>query len=235
MASEPLRHGNKKYYTFSKVKAKIIDIIKMVIFIILPRESFFISFLSKYILMKMIYRLLGICYSDDNMLLTTAIYRRSFMADKSKVGMEFPAYTMTVEKNKIAEFAMAAALKKEKEEINPIYYDEASAKKAGYQGIPVPPTFLSSLLFWTGNGLPEIVKALSIDLSRLLHSKEEYEYYGNIYEGDTITRKMKVAEMYERGRRDRLGRFIDVTILETEVINQRGEFVAKIRTTMMER
>jgi acyl dehydratase len=157
------------------------------------------------------------------------------MADRSKVGMEFPAYTITVEKNKIAEFAMAVALKEEKEGINPIYYDEASAKKAGYQGITVPPTFMTSFAFWTGEGLPEIVKALGIDMNRLLHSEEEYEYYGSIYVGDTITRKMKVVEMYERGKRDRLGRFVDVTILETELINQRGELVAKVRSTMMER
>ena len=157
------------------------------------------------------------------------------MADRSKVGMEFPAYTMTVEKNKIAEFAMAVALKEEKEGINPIYYDEASAKKAGYQGITVPPTFMTSFLFWTGEGLLGIVKALGIDLNRLLHSEEEYEFYGSIYAGDTITRKMKVVEMYERGKRERLGRFVDVTILETEVINQRGELVAKVRSTMMER
>lgn len=157
------------------------------------------------------------------------------MADRSKVGMEFPAYTITVEKNKIAEFAVAVALKEEKEGINPIYYDEASAKKAGYQRITVPPTFMTSFLFWTGEGLLGIVKALGIDLNRLLHSEEEYEYYGNIYAGDTITRKMKVVEMYERGKRERLGRFVDVTILETEVINQRGELVAKVRSTMMER
>jgi acyl dehydratase len=157
------------------------------------------------------------------------------MADRSKVGMEFPNYTITVEKNKIAEFAMAVALTEEKEEINPIYYDEASAKKAGHQGITIPPTFMNSFAFWTGKGLPEIVKALSIDINRLLHSEEEYEYYGSIYVGDTITRKMKVVEMYERGKRDRLGRFAEVTVLETEVINQRGELVGKVRTTMMER
>ena len=157
------------------------------------------------------------------------------MADRSRVGMEFPAYTMTVEKNKIAEFAVAVALKEETEGINPIYFDEASAKKAGYQAITVPPTFIASFLFWTGEGLQGIVKALSIDLNRLLHSEEEYEYYGSIYAGDTITRKMKVIEMFERGKRDKLGRFVDVTILETEIINQHGKLVAKVRTTLMER
>jgi len=157
------------------------------------------------------------------------------MADRSKLGMEFPAYTMTVGQNKIAEFAVAVGLKDDKAQIDPIYYDEEAAKKAGYQGIPVPPTFMTSFFFWTGEGLMGIVKALGIDLSKLLHSEEEYEYLGNIYAGDIITRKMKVVEMFERGKRDRLGRFVDVTILETEIINQRGELVAKVRSTMMER
>ena len=157
------------------------------------------------------------------------------MGDRTKVGMEFPPYTMTVEKSKIVEFAMAVALKEEKEKINPVYYDEASAKKAGYEGIPLPPTFMTSFVLWTGNGLKEIVKALSVDINKLLHSEEEYEYYTSIYAGDTITRKTKVVDMYERGKRDRVGRFAEVTVLETEVTNQRGELVAKIRTTAVER
>lgn len=157
------------------------------------------------------------------------------MADRSKLGMEFPSYTITVEKHKIAEFAVAVGLKDDEAQINPIYYDEEAAKKAGYQGIPIPPTFLTSCFFWTGEGLMGIVKALGIDLGKLLHSEEEYEYLGNIYAGDVITRKMKVVEMFERGKRDRLGRFVDVTVLETEIINQRGEMVAKVRSTMMER
>lgn len=156
------------------------------------------------------------------------------MADKSKLGMEFPVYTMVVEKIKIAEFAVAVALKDSKNEIDPIYYDEEAAKQAGYKGIPVPPTFMTSMFFWT-DGLMGIVKALGVDLGKLLHSEEEYEYFGNIYAGDVITRKMKVVEMYERGKRDRIGRFVDVTVMETEVINQRGELVVKVRSTMIER
>src|SRR5450759_1994062 len=128
------------------------------------------------------------------------------MADKSKLGMEFPAYTMTVEKSKIVEFAVAIGLKDDKEQIDPIYYDEEAAKKAGYQGIPVSPTFMTSFFFWTGQGLLGTVKALGIDLSKLLHSEEEYEYFGNIYAGDVITRKMKVVEMFERGKKNRLGK-----------------------------
>ena len=154
------------------------------------------------------------------------------MADKSKLGMEFPAYTFTVEKDKIIEFAIAVSQKEDKEQINPIYYDEEAAKKAGYQGIPVPPTFPTSSFFWTGGGLMATVKTLGIDLSKLLHREEEYEYFGSIYAGDVITRKMKVIDMLKKGTRDKT---VEVTVLETELINQRGELVLKYRTRLMER
>jgi acyl dehydratase len=154
------------------------------------------------------------------------------MADKSKLGMEFPTYTFVVEKDKIVEFAIAVSQKEDKEQINPIYYDEEAAKKAGYQGIPVPPTFPTSSFFWTGGGLMATVKTLGIDLSKLLHREEEYEYFGSIYAGDVITRKMKVIDMLKKGTRDKI---VEVTVLETELINQRGELVLKYRTKLIER
>jgi acyl dehydratase len=155
----------------------------------------------------------------------------AIVADQSKLGMEFPVYTFPVQKDKIAEFAIAISQKENKEEINPIYYDEEAAKKAGYQGIPAPPTFATCSFFWTGGGLMGTVKTLGIDLSRLLDREEEYEYFGSIYAGDVITRKMKVIDMFTKGKGKRT---MDVTILETELINQRGELVIKYRTTLME-
>ena len=154
------------------------------------------------------------------------------MADKSKLGMEFPAYTFTVGKDKIAEFAVAVSQKENKEQINPIYYDEEAAKKAGYQGIPIPPTFPTNTFFWTGGGLMATIKTLGIDLSKLLHREEEYEYFGSIYAGDVITRKMKVIDMSKKGTRDKI---VEVTVLETKLINQRGELVLKYRTKLIER
>jgi hypothetical protein len=153
------------------------------------------------------------------------------MADKSKVGMEFPVYTFKVEKDKIIEFAIAVSQKENKEAINPIYYDEDAAKKAGYEGIITPPTFPTISFFWTGGGLMGTINALGINLGRLLDREEEYEYFGNIYAGDVMTRKMKVVDIYTKGKGRRT---IDVTILETELINQRGELVIKYRSTLME-
>ncbi|MDI6741496.1 MAG: MaoC family dehydratase N-terminal domain-containing protein [Smithella sp.] len=153
------------------------------------------------------------------------------MADKSKMGMEFPVYTFAVEKDKIVEFAMAVSLKETREQINPIYYDEEAARRDDYDGIPVPPTFPTCSFFWTGGGLMGTIEALGINLGRLLHREEEYEYFGMIYAGDVITRTMKVIDMFTKGKGKRA---IDVTVLETQLINQKGELVIKYRTTLME-
>ena len=153
------------------------------------------------------------------------------MADQSKLGFEFPVYTFTIEKEKIIEFAIAVSQKDSREEINPIYYDEEAAKKAGYQGIPVPPTFLTSSFFWTGGGLIGTANILGIDLSRLLHREEEYEYFGSIYADDVITRKMKVIDMLKKGTGKKS---MEVTVLEAELINQRGELVLKSISRLIE-
>ena len=157
------------------------------------------------------------------------------MADKSKLGMEFPLYSIKVEKNKIAEFAAAVAQKEDTDHIKEIYRDVDAAKKAGYENIPVPPTFPTSFVFWTGGGLLGTVNGVGADVSKLLHSEEDYEYFAPICAGDVITHKMKVVDMYERGRKERKGWHAEVTILETELTNQRGELVLKARTTFMER
>lgn len=157
------------------------------------------------------------------------------MADKSKLGFEFPIYDLEVEKTKIAEFAAAVAQKDSTDHIKEIYRDVDAAQKAGYENIPIPPTFPTSFAFWTGGGLLDIVNAVGADLSKMLHSEEEYEYFAPICAGDVITFKMKVADMYDRGKKERKGWHAQVTVLETELINQRGELVLRACTTFMER
>jgi acyl dehydratase len=157
------------------------------------------------------------------------------MADKSKLGYEFPPHRLEVEKGKIAEFAMAVSQKDVPEDVNPIYTDEAAAKKAGYPGIIIPPTFPTNVMFRTGGGLMGVVNALGIDLARLLHTEEEYEYCGSVCAGDALTCKMKVVDMYDKIREDDSGKSMEFTVVETEMRNQRGELVIKARSILVER
>jgi len=157
------------------------------------------------------------------------------MADKSKLGMEFPVRSIEVPKNKIAEFAAAVAQLENIDNIKEIYRDVDAARKAGYENIPIPLTFPTCFPFWTGGGLMGIVNGVGADLSKLLHSEEEYEFFAPICAEDVITCTMKVAEMYDRGKKERKGWHIQVTVLITEAFNQKGEMVLRARTTFMER
>ena len=157
------------------------------------------------------------------------------MADKSKLGMEFPPYTFEVEKGKIAEFAMAIYQKENKDQISPLYTDREAAKKAGYKDIIAPPTFQTSFPLWASGGLMPIIQALNINLIRLLHGEEEYEYLGAIHPGDIMTGKSKVVDMYDKEKKDKPGKFMEFTVIETEIRNQRGELVIKSRSTLVER
>lgn len=157
------------------------------------------------------------------------------MADKSKLGMEFPPYTLEVEKGKIAEFAMAVSQKENKSQVKQIYADAAAAKAAGYGDIVPPPTFQTCFGLWGGAGLMPMIQALGINLGRLLHGEEEYEYLAPIHPGDVVTGKTRVVEMYDKEKKDKPGKFMEFTVLQTEITNQRGELVLRQRSTLVER
>jgi acyl dehydratase len=80
-----------------------------------------------------------------------------------------------------------------------------------------------------------LIQALNINLIRLLHGEEEYSYLGHIYPGDVMTGKSKVVEMYDKEKKDKPGKFMEFTVIETEIRNQRGELVIKSRSTLVER
>lgn len=157
------------------------------------------------------------------------------MADKTKLGMEFPPYTYVVEKGKIAEFAMAVAQKDSKTDVNPVYVDAEAARKEGYKDVIIPPTMQTCFSMWAGGGLGGLIEVLGIDIGRLLHGEEEYEYYGEINPGDVMTGKTKVVQMYDKEKKNQPGKFMEFTVMETEITNQRGELVLKTRTTTVER
>jgi acyl dehydratase len=72
-------------------------------------------------------------------------------------------------------------------------------------------------------------------LVRLLHGEEEYEYLKPIHPGDIMTGQSKVVSMYDKEKKDKPGKMMEFTVLETEIKNQRGELVIRARTTLVER
>lgn len=111
------------------------------------------------------------------------------MLDMSYLGKEFPEFTFEVDRSKIKELCLAIG------DDNPIFFDKKEAQKAGYEDTPASLTFPTLMNFW---GYPEIwnrMTEMGIDVKKLLHAKEEYEYFAPIYPGDVITGKVKVDSM----------------------------------------
>jgi acyl dehydratase len=139
-----------------------------------------------------------------------------------RIGRSGGPVTMHVEFGKIREFAQAI------KDDNPVYFDEQQAKaEAG--GVMPPPTFTMTQAFWDeGQGRIE----LDLDLRRVLHGEQEFEYLRPVYAGDSLTARGRISNVEKRpGKR---GGEMTVVTLETEYKNQRGEVCLYARSAIIE-
>ena len=144
------------------------------------------------------------------------------MADKSDIGKVGNPITLRIEAGKIREFAKSI------KDQNLLYYDENMAK-AEIGGVMPPPTFLMTIAHWDeGEGRPHV----KMDLRRVLHGEQEFEYLKPIYAGDVLTAVTKVTDVFEKsgGR----GGIVTFVVMETSFTNQKGEKVAISRGTTIE-
>lgn len=148
------------------------------------------------------------------------------MADKSKVGSEYPAVVWEVERGKIRELVRAIG------DPNPVYVDKNAAVALGYRDVPASPTFLTVPAMWC-NILATVLLDAGVNIAMILHGEEEYEYFQEIYPGDILTGIPKLVAVEEK--QSKSGRTMDMVTIETSYKNQRGEAVANARTLIVER
>ena len=145
------------------------------------------------------------------------------MSDKNLIGRVLSKGTIEVEKGRLRSFAKATG------QLDPIYSSEAAAKEAGHPSLPVPPSFLFCLNSETFD-LTEALKVLQMDLGRILHAEQSFDYHKMAYAGDELTFETKVADVYEKK-----GGALLFVVQETRVTNRKGERVADMRCTLVER
>ncbi len=148
------------------------------------------------------------------------------MFDKSKVGHSFSPFTIEVERGKIRELALAIG------DDNPIYQSKEAAQAAGYPDVPMYPTSPTAFSFWGNTHLVDQLSSLGINLMRVLHGEEEYEYLAPIYPGDTLTGVMKLVDARSRQTQ---GAALDMLTIETDYTNQHDKLVLKARQMMVVR
>ena len=79
-----------------------------------------------------------------------------------------------------------------------------------------------------GRGRPKV----PMDLKRVLHGEQEYEFLKPIYAGDVLTAVSRVADVYEKhGKR---GGTMTFVVTETEFKNAWNEVVATARQVTIE-
>lgn len=145
---------------------------------------------------------------------------------KDKIGLVLKPYSLEVEKGKIKEFAIAIG------DDNPIYYSLEAAMAAGYEGIPIPLTFLQVIDSFGGYGSDELMEKLNLNRVKILHGEQEYEYFMDVYAGDTLSVVSKVTNVETK-----LGKSggMDLVTTENEYRNQEGDLVAISRRVLVHR
>jgi acyl dehydratase len=134
------------------------------------------------------------------------------MFDTSKIGQSFPPFTIEVERCKIHELALAIG------DPNPIYHSREAAQAAGYKDVPLFPTAPTMFGFWGNTKLGSQLVGVGINVMRVLHGEEEYEYLAPIYPGDILTGITTIVDGKTRKSKD--NSTLDILSTETRYINQ---------------
>jgi acyl dehydratase len=124
-------------------------------------------------------------------------------------------------------------------DLNPIYFDDAAARAAGYPDIVAPPNFLSSVLGWEAgpaedelleDGTEPKILVHEIQGLRLMGGGHDLTFGEPVRAGDVITARRKLADLYQR--ESKMGP-LTFAISEIVYTNQRGEHVVTCRETVI--
>ena len=113
------------------------------------------------------------------------------MSPPDYIGRVLSSFTFDVDRSQLRLFAKAIG------ETRPMYTDPQAARVAGYRDIPAPPTFAFSIGMNPDDPF-DIVRALDVDLARVLHGEQAFEYFRPICAGDRVRVRREIVDAYEK-------------------------------------
>ena len=129
----------------------------------------------------------------------------------SAIGKTYDPVTYAVGREKIREYAAAVG------ETNPLHFDVAAARAAGYDDVVAPPMF--AVVYGARAVAPGLFDPeVGIDFARMLHAGQEFSWGPVVVAGDEVTTTGSVKDISERGG-------MNFFVFETVSENQRGERV----------
>jgi acyl dehydratase len=129
------------------------------------------------------------------------------------IGKSYEPVEYEVGKEKIGEYARAVG------EENPVYFDRAAAKDAGFRDVVAPPMF-AVVYSWNSAGLPALDPEVDLNFAMLLHGGQEFVWGEPVCSGDVITTVASVKDISEKGG-------MGFYVFETVSTNQEGQEVVR--------
>ncbi|HYT37244.1 MAG TPA: MaoC family dehydratase N-terminal domain-containing protein [Ktedonobacteraceae bacterium] len=149
------------------------------------------------------------------------------MFDKSKIGQSISSFIIEVQRNKIHELTTAIG------DNDPVYHSREAAQEAGFSDVPISPTTPTMFTFWGNTQRRVRLADIGIDVTRILHGEEEYEYLAPIYPNDILTGTTTLVDGKTRSGSN--GHSMDILTTETRYVNQHNQPVLNARTTIVVR
>lgn len=158
---------------------------------------------------------------------------------KKVIGKPTSKSKVVIERGPVANFATAVC------DPDPVYRDPQAAKEAGFDAIPVPPTFPFVMNTWgefpeiqqadkpTGNPLGEVIGPLMAGGGIILHGEQEFEYHRPVLVGDVLVGEGKVTDAYTKESKGKT-----MTFIVTETVwkdDATGEPVVTTRFNLIHR
>jgi acyl dehydratase len=146
--------------------------------------------------------------------------------DPSLVGRRYGPYRYELGLEKMREFAYAPmggvpsmSFGAQPTDLHPLLHDEEAAKAGPYGSVIAFPTF--AVTFAIAPFAAAITDpALKIDLVRLVHGDQDFEFFGVMRPGDVMTTTGELTSIFEKAK-------MDFVSMRTESRNQRGELVVR--------
>ena len=161
------------------------------------------------------------------------------MVDTSVIGKPTAPSTIVLERGPAANFAKAV------KDDNPIFQSPEAAKAAGFDNIPVPPTYGFAFANWgqfpelqpdgssEQNPVMQVIGNLMKSGGLILHGEQAFTYHAPVVVGDTLNATGKISDVYEKTSSN--GKTMTFISSENEYRNQRGELVLTAVMTLLHR
>lgn len=135
--------------------------------------------------------------------------------------------TLPIERGKVMEFARAV------KSANPLHFDPAAARAAGFADVVAPVTFSAAVALYNGGDAADVPKRLGLDLPRMVHGEQRWEFRRPVVAGETLTGSRRATAAWRKPTKS--GGVMTFVCVATDYEDEAGRPVLRDEMVMIER